>query len=140
MAIDFPSQEWTEKYKETINSDPGYKKAGANWQAGAISFIIKANPEIGLEQDQAFILDLHKGECRDARMADMDEAMAQPFIITASYSQWKAVIRSELDPIKGMMQGKLKLKGNLPMIVRFVDAAKSLVQNAAKVDTKFLDE
>ena len=38
------------------------------------------------------------------------------------------------------MQGKLKLKGNLPMIVRHVKAAQVLVENASKIDTHFMDE
>jgi putative sterol carrier protein len=70
----------------------------------------------------------------------MEEGAKQPFVITGSYAQWKSVIKKELDPVKAMMQGKLKLKGNLPMIVRNVKAAQSLVENASKVDTHFLDE
>ena len=50
------------------------------------------------------------------------------------------MLRKELEPIKGMMQGKLKLKGDLPTIVRAVQAAQELVNSAAKLDTKFLDE
>ena len=140
MAIDFPSEEWTAAYKEAINADPEYKTAGANWTHGPLAFVIKAEPSVGLEEDAAFVLDVHQGKCRDAYVADMDKAKAQPFVITGSYAQWKAVIRSELDPIKGMMQGKLKLKGNLPMIVRFVKAAQVLVANASKIDSRFLDE
>ncbi len=140
MAIDFPSEEWTAAYKQAINDDPEYKTAGAEWTAGPLAFVVKAEPAVGLDEDTAFVLDVHQGECRDAYIADMDKAQQQPFMITGSYQQWKAVIRKELDPIKAMMQGKLKLKGNLPMIVRFVKAAQVLVENASKIDTNFLDE
>lgn len=140
MAIDFPSEEWTAAYKDAVNSDPEYKTAGATWEAGPIAFVVKAEPSVGLEEDTAFVLDIHQGECRDAYIAEMDKAQAQPFVITGSYAQWKAVIRKELDPIKGMMQGKLKLKGNLPIIVRHVKAAQVLVENASRIETKFMDE
>ncbi len=140
MAIDFPSEEWTEAYKDAINADPEYKKAGAAWTAGALAFVVKAEPAAKLEEDTAFILDVHEGVCRKAWLADMDEAQKQPFVITGSYAQWKAVINKQLDPIKGMMQGKLKLKGNLPMIVRHVKASQVLVENASNIDTNFLDE
>ena len=43
------------------------------------------------------------------------------------------MIRKELDPIKGMMQGKLKLKGDLPTIVRAVKASQELVNSSATV-------
>jgi len=49
------------------------------------------------------------------------------------------VLLKELDPIKGMMQGKLKLKGDLPTIVRYVKAAQELVNAASTLETEFLD-
>ena len=38
------------------------------------------------------------------------------------------------------MQGKLKLKGDLPTIVRYVKAANVLVNLAGSVPTEFVDE
>ena len=38
------------------------------------------------------------------------------------------------------MQGKLKLKGDLPTIVKYVKAANELVNLAASVPTEFVDE
>jgi len=140
MPIDFPSEEWTTAYQNAINTSPDYKEAGKTWTHGAIAFVVPKEPAVGLEDDTAFILDLHQGECRKAWLSTVDEAKQQPFCITGSYSQWKAVMRKELDPIKGMMQGKLKLKGNLPVIVRFVKAAQVLVELTGTIDTKFLDE
>ena len=69
-----------------------------------------------------------------------EEGEKSKFIIRAPYSRWKEVIRRELDPVKGMMQGKLKLKGDLPTIVRYVKAANELVNLAASVPTEFVDE
>lgn len=140
MSVDFPSEEWTVEYQKAINTSPEYKEAGKTWTHGAIAFVVPKEPSVGLEDDTAFILDLHQGECRKAWLSTVDEAKQQPFCITGSYSQWKAVMRKELDPIKGMMQGKLKLKGNLPVIVRFVKAAQVLVELTGTIDTKFLDE
>jgi len=140
MGVDFPSEEWTAAYQKALNSSAEYKEAAKNWTHGAIAFVVPKDPAIGLEEDTAFILDLHQGECRKAWISTVDEAKQQPFCITGSYSQWKAVMRKELDPIKGMMQGKLKLKGNLPVIVRFVKASQVLVELTGTIDTRFLDE
>ena len=46
----------------------------------------------------------------------------------------------ELDPIKGMMQGKLRVHGDLPTIVRYVQAANELVRLTGRIDTQFPDE
>ncbi len=136
----FPSAEWVERYKEAINQNPAYKVGGANWDKGVVSLICKAKPEIGIPEDIGIWLDLHKGVCREARIVTAEEARKAPFCITAEYERWKQVIRKELNPITGMLQGKLRLKGDLPTIVRFVDASKALVESAGMVPTIFPDE
>ncbi|MFA6035083.1 MAG: SCP2 sterol-binding domain-containing protein, partial [Myxococcota bacterium] len=93
-----------------------------------------------LPEDVGIWLDLEKGVCRDAKLVTVEEAAKAPFCITGDYPRWKAVFRKELDPIKGMMQGKLKLKGDLPTIVRAVKASQELVNTCAMVDTQFADE
>ena len=140
MAIDFPSAEWLAAYEKAINESENYKVAAKTWTHGAIGFIVSADPALGLKEDMAFVLDLHAGVCNKAWISTIDEAKSQPFCITANYLQWKAVITGRLDPIQGMMQGKLKLKGNLPIIVSAVKAAQELVKCTTTLDTHFLDE
>ena len=50
------------------------------------------------------------------------------------------MVEGELDPIKGMMQGKLRVRGDLPTIVRYVKAANELVRLTGLIDTEFPDE
>ncbi len=140
MGIPFPSEEWVAKYKEAVNSNPAYKEAAKDWVHGPVSLIVKAEPSIGLNEDIGVWLDLEKGVCKDARVVSAEEAEKAPFCITGEYARWKQVLKKELEPVQGMMQGKLKLKGDLPTIVRFVRAAQELVNSATFVDTEFLDE
>ena len=139
MAYQFPSDEWVEAYWSAIK-DSDYSDTGSTWTKGVIALICKAYPDAGLDEDQGIWLDLHQGVCRDAKVVDVATASTAPFVITGDYPRWKQVIRGKLDPIKGMMQGKLRLKGDLPTIVRYVKAANTLVACAAKVDTLFADE
>lgn len=140
MALTFPSAEWVEEYKKQINLSEGYKKAGATWTAGPVALVTSAKPEIGIKEDVAIWLDLHQGVCKEAKIVTAEEAQKAPFCITGDYARWKQVIRKELEPVKGMMQGKLKLKGDLPTIVRYVKASQELVECSTRVETKFLDE
>ncbi len=136
----FPSAEWVALYKDAINNNPKYKAAASNWDKGVVALICKAKPEYGINEDTGIWLDLYKGVCREASLVDAAKALTAPFCITGEYERWKQVINKELDPVKGMMQGKLKLKGDLPTIVRFVSAAKQLVESAGLVKTEFPDE
>lgn len=140
MALTFPSPEWVEEFKRQINLSQGYKEAGSTWTAGPVALVTLAKPEVGLHEDIGIWLDLHQGVCRDAKIVSGEEAQKAPFCITGDYARWKQVIKKELEPVKGMMQGKLKLKGDLPTIVRYVKASQELVECSTRIETKFLDE
>ena len=136
----FPGREWLDEYVVRINQSAEYREAAATWE-GDIAYVFEAEPDKGVPEEQWAWLDLWHGECREARYpVTPEEGEKAKFIIRAPYSRWKEVIKKELDPVKGMMQGKLKLKGDLPTIVRYVKAANELVNLAASVPTEFVDE
>ena len=139
MDLDFPSQEWVAAYKDAINANAEYKKAGKDWTHGVVAMVVKAEPSLGIPEDLAMWLDVHQGECRDIKLLSAKEAEEKaPFVVVASYAQWKQVIQKETDPTKALMQGKLKLtKGHMPTMVKYVNASKQLVESTTKVPPKF---
>jgi putative sterol carrier protein len=139
--IKFPSPEWCAAYKDAINASAGYKAAAKDWTYGPVAMVVTAEPSIGLPEDLAMWLDMHQGECRDCRLVSREEAEKASFVLVASYSRWKEVIRKLLDPTKGMMQNKLKLaKGHMPTMVKYVTSNKELVEATTRIPTRFLDE
>ena len=50
------------------------------------------------------------------------------------------MIRGDLEPIKGLVQGKLRVRGDLPKILRYVKGTQELAYIAGQVDTTFPDE
>jgi len=141
MPFDFPSLEWASAYKDAINANEAYKTAGKDWTFGVVAMIVKADPALRIAEDTALWLDVHQGACRECKLISGADAQAAAFVIVADYARWKQVIHKELDPIKGMMQGKLKLtKGHMPTIVKFVHASRELVESTSRVPTKFRDE
>lgn len=135
----FPSVEWLEEYAARINASGGYKEAAETWE-GDLSYVIEAEPDNGVPEELWLWMDLWHGECRGAELRAPEEGGKARFIIRAPYSRWKEVLRRELDPVKGMMQGKLKLKGDIAAIIRHVRAANELVDVAAEMPTEFVDE
>ena len=71
------------------------------------------------------------------RLADLFDRHRLPaeFVISAPFSTWQRVIEGKLDPIQGMMMGRLKLKGDLRKIMRYPRAAKEIVSCCAYVPT-----
>ena len=140
MALLFPSAAWADAYKDAINQNALYRRAAADWDQGSVAMVCKAEPAKGLVVPHAIVLDLARGECRNVLYTtddlDLDDAN---FVIEASYPQWSAIIRRELDPILAMLTSQLKLtKGHLPTLIKDVESSKQLVLSASQVDTEFL--
>jgi putative sterol carrier protein len=138
-ALPFPTDPWFQAFVETINASEEYREAAADWE-GAITFVIEAEPDRNVPDDVWAWLDLWHGACRSGGVTDPDRGGRSPWILSASYSRWKDVLQGHLDPVKGMMQGKLKVRGDLPTIVRYVRAANELVRLTGTVPTSFPDE
>ncbi|MFB3738006.1 MAG: SCP2 sterol-binding domain-containing protein [Candidatus Velamenicoccus archaeovorus] len=137
MAL-FPSDEWLAIYVERINASADYREAAADWE-GDVSFVFEAEPDRNVPEDLWAWLDLWHGTCRSGRMVLPEEGARAAYIIRAPYSRWKEVLAGDLDPVKGMMQGKLKLEGDLPTIIRYVRAANELVRLTMRIPTEFRD-
>jgi putative sterol carrier protein len=136
----FPSREWVDTYVDRINQSSEYREAAATWE-GDTAYVFQPEPDKGVPDEIWVWMDLWHGECRGWKYDVPPEEGAQAkFVIQAPYSRWKEVIKKQLDPVKGMMQGKLKLKGDLPTIVRHVKAANELVNLATTIPTEFPDE
>jgi len=138
VGIKFPSAEWTAAFKDAINANEGYAEAGKGWTHGKVAYVVKARPELGIDEDIAMILDLHAGKCRGAEVVDREGAQEADFVIVAEFERWKEVLSGQVDPTKSMMQNHLKLeKGHLPTIVKYVVASKELVKSAFDIDTDY---
>ncbi len=137
--ITFLSEEWVQRFKGEVQNSPSYKEAAKTWE-GDMTLVVQADPQAGIEADVYLYMDLWHGDCRDMRLVSKEEGEKAQFVITGSYDRWKQVAKGELEPVKGMMQGKLKLKGDLPYIVRYVQAGKELINCTAKIPARFPDQ
>ena len=138
MAL-FPSEEWISRYRDLINGSEEYREAAQTWE-GDIAFFMEAEPDRGVPENLVAWLDLWHGECRGARMITAEESDSAAYGIRAPYSRWREVVLGDLEPVKAMVQGKLKLRGDLATIVRHVRAAKELVHLTTLVPTEFLGD
>jgi putative sterol carrier protein len=136
----WPSEEWQEEYRRLINESEAYREAAHDWE-GVVVYHFQAEPDKGLAEDVYGWFDLWHGECREAKQVTAAEAEQAEFVVSAPYSTWKQVLKRELDPMRAVMQGRLKMKGDLPKAVRYTKATIVLNDIGASVpDTEFLDE
>jgi putative sterol carrier protein len=134
MALKFPSDEWIKALGQKLNDSASYERSAKNWEG---DFIFISEPDATSDAEAYLFLGLYHGKSTGAAMlASEDEREAQ-FIIRAPFSAWRQVIEGKLDPIQGMMMRKLKLTGDMKMILRYVAAAKEIVSCCALIPTDF---
>ena len=137
MTYAFPSGEWIKAMAEEVNKSESYRKSAAKWE-GDFYFVVEPGP--GLDETVILYIDLWHGDAREAS-AVADEGEKDPeFVIRAPLATWRQVIEKKLDPIQGMITGRLKLKGTMSKVMRFPKAAAELVNCATLVPTKFPSE
>jgi putative sterol carrier protein len=140
MALTFPSPEWCAAFKDAVNDNPKYREAGKDWTHGAVAFVVEKDTAIGLPEDAAMVLDVHEGTCRATHWVSRVRAEAEaPFVVAGRYDRWREVLEGREDPIKAMMQNKLRLtKGHLPTIIRYVESSRQLVESARTLESRWL--
>jgi len=139
LAVPAFSTDWASAFKDEINKSSSYKSAGKGWK-WTVGLVIEAEPDKKVPEPVGVVMDLFDGEARDIKIGSAAEAQTCNFVVTAPYTRWKQVSTKELDPIKGMLTGKLKLKGDLPTIVRYTRATQELVECTTRFPVDWPDE
>ena len=130
----FPSDEWVNQFKEALNKNYAYAEVAKDWE-GDFLFII--SPDEQYSKEIILYIDLWHGKCRKAFIADKKQKAA--FVFKGPYSNWKKVIKKELDPIRGLIRGMFFLEGDSKVILEQTKAAQELVNTASQISTEFED-
>jgi putative sterol carrier protein len=139
VAVDAFSDEWAQQFRDEINRSSVYRQAAKGWK-WTVGLVVEAEPDRSFPEARGIVMDLFDGAAREIRVGSADEARACNFVITAPYSRWKQVATKELDATRGMLTGKLKLKGDLPTIVRYTKASQEMTECTTRVPVRWPDE
>jgi putative sterol carrier protein len=130
----FFSDEWIEAYKNAINESKEYEEAAKDWEG---DFLFVVEPDEELKEPMYAYIDLYHGKAREAYRVDDPSKVKAAYEFRGKYSDWKKLLAGEIDPIKGLVTGKFKLKGNMAMVMKYAKAAQILVDLTKKVGTEF---
>lgn len=130
--------EWAEAFRDAIEADASYRDTAAKW-SWPVALVLHATPEYGFPDAVAVELALDRGRCHAAVLRPRD-AVTAPFVLTAPYAVWKAVVRGELDPLVGVTRGKIAVQGSLATLMMHAKSAAALCACARNVATAFPDE
>jgi putative sterol carrier protein len=128
----FPSDEWIKTFKEELNKNKIYQDVAKDWEG---DFLFVITPDEDLKKETVFYIDLWHGKCRDAYLVKGEKKAK--FVFKGPYSNWKKVIRKELDPIRGLIRGMFTVEGDSRVILDQAKAAQELVNIASTIPVVF---
>jgi putative sterol carrier protein len=139
-ALLYPSADWLRSWADLANRTEAFKSSGAGW-SGALALVIEPEPDAGVAAPMYLRLEGAGGTWERVAYG-LDAALADGCEVTllAPYRRWKQVIRQDLDPVKGVLQGKLRLVGHLPTVLEWIRAFAVLAELAGRLETVFVDE
>jgi putative sterol carrier protein len=136
----FPSEDWVQAWVALANRSPEFEASGKG-REGAVALVIEADAVAGVVTPVYVRL-----EARDGRLVGYDygthaaAAEGAIFVLRAPYRRWKQIVRQELNPVKGLVQGKIGIDGHLPVILTWAKSILVLAELAGRVQTDFVDE
>ena len=130
--MQFPSQEWATAFKAAINANEAYRAAAQAWE-GDILFLVRGTDP---NADAPGVhLALSHGQCSEATFHADAKSVSSEFIYEGTPENWEKLLKGGVDPVKAILDGTFRIRGNLAKAMRFTKAAKELVETASKVPT-----
>ncbi|HON94832.1 MAG TPA: SCP2 sterol-binding domain-containing protein [Deltaproteobacteria bacterium] len=133
------TQEWMDAYKAAIQADPEYRTIAKDWE-GSVALICNADPSKGVPEPIYLFQDYWHGDVGEFVVCDKAKAESAKFVMTGDYSRWKQVALKELDATKALLQGKLKMKGDLPYVVRNIKTVNKVIDILGAFETQWPDD
>jgi putative sterol carrier protein len=127
MSVKFLSDEWAQALKAELNESEDFRQAAAGHKA-TIQQIIT-----GTEGTTNYWITIGDGKI-DLGVGDID---GEDATITQSYDSAAALARGELSPVTAFMTGRLKIAGNMGMILGLQGALAQLPAAMAKIDVEY---
>ena len=127
MSVQFLSTEWAEAVKAELNADDAFRQAAASQQA-TIQQVITSS-----EGDTHYWIVIADGAI-DMGVGDAD---APDATITQSYDTAVKLAKSELSVVTAFMTGKVKVAGNMGMLMGLQGALSQLPTAMQAVETDY---
>ena len=127
MSVQFLSAEWANAVKAELNANDAFRQAAANQQA-TIQQVITTS-----EGDTHYWIVIADGAI-DMGVGDAD---APDATITQSYDTAVKLAKSELSVVTAFMTGKVKVAGNMGMLMGLQGALSQLPTAMQAVETDY---
>jgi len=141
MGVLYPSQEWAEALANAINGNAQAQELGKSWGVDFDgSFLFEITPGSGLNEAKYFYLNLKAGKALDAKMVKDRTEVTPGYLVTATYADWKPVVKGQKDFVEGIIKGIFKVDGDMSKIMRNAKFVRAVANSLSKVPSEYLGE
>jgi putative sterol carrier protein len=126
----FPSPAWATAFQSAVNANAEYASAAKAWE-GDVLLLVTADATA--PNGEGVHLDLAHGTCRAATYTDQPSAIRAEFVYEGRRESWTRLMHREVEPVRAILDGTFKVRGNMAKALRFTQAAKALVETAAAI-------
>jgi putative sterol carrier protein len=91
-----------------------------------------------LQNTLYYYLDLWHGKCRRVSILEHLDDEKPAFVLTSSYENISQIMKGKLDPMQAMLTRKLKVQGNMAVMMRSVPTVLDFVRCAREVTDETL--
>jgi putative sterol carrier protein len=127
VAVKFLSDDWAQALKTELNQSDSFRQAAAG-QKATIQQVIT-----GAEGETHYWITIDDGSI-DLGTGDIE---GEDATITQSYDTAAALAKGELSPVTAFMTGKLKIGGNMGMILGLQGALAQLPAAMHAIDVEY---
>ena len=133
--MEFCSPEYLQEAKRRTNLDEKYLEL-AKEEYASYTFVIKAEPEKGVDRDLVIGYTVEDGRITDIWLGERET----DFTITGKYEVWIKVLLGKLGATKALMMRKLKAKGNLLKLMKYTKPTLRWLEILRTIPTEFHGE
>jgi putative sterol carrier protein len=127
VSIRFLSDEWAEAVMEAVNSNDEFAKAAGTAAARLQQVITKPDGD-------AHYWTVVEGGNLSLGIGDVESADAT---ITQSYETAVALAKREINPVTSFMMGKIKIDGNMGMLMGLTGALGKIADAMSTLDVEY---
>jgi putative sterol carrier protein len=141
--IPYPSPEWVAQMGENYKANPENQNKIFKGMTIFLTFRVEADPKFALDKDIYFSTHLINAVIQDdsTLISKEDAEKKSDFILGATPSQWKKIIKRQDGFLSSFMTGKIRLnKGDAPKVIGLASKSPAVVDLFNRIPTEWPDE
>ncbi|MFX0106690.1 MAG: SCP2 sterol-binding domain-containing protein [Candidatus Hodarchaeota archaeon] len=130
--LELGCDEYLDKFKESLNADEEYitLAEGVN---DSYTLILQGEPDKGVPDTMVVGFEIEGGKMTDIWKGERESS----FILSAPYRVWVDILLGKIGANRAFITRKLKIKGNMPRLLKTAKATDRLVEILRGMPTEF---